>query len=637
MVTALPGEVRPGPHAAAAGPLDVADDRPRARARAAELALAVVVAAAASAALQFLVARLPIPHPSNVPRALLAVTGLAVLAVLIAMAAGAARSWGRAHTAVAWAGLSALGTLTLALPLQGTLHYLGGTAVDQEFRLQFLTRMASSPALADMNYAGLPSYYPAGWFWVGGRLAALTGVAGWEMYKPWAILTMAVTAAVVFSAWSVLLPRRTALLAALATAIVGIRLGAHEPYSWLVAALFPPVGVLAWRAMVRPVRPRTSVLLGLGTFIGLGAAVYTLLGAVAALHVVVLAAVAGCTGRVPWPALARRVALVAVAALPLTLPQWGPFLLAWVSAGMPGGAATRFLPPGSAQLPLPMLSVSVLGALCLAGVIWLAVAARQGPVAQGLVALTATCYAWFALSTLALAAGQTLLPFRLEPVLLAVFAVAGVLGLAELVRALRPRVPPAHAGSVSTVAVVLATAAALSLVQTAPGDSRAYEHYYPTGRTPLGAADPGRAQAWTDDLTRTVSTMTGRAPEELVVLSSYTGLLSFVPFRGFQISTPHYANPLADHAGRAAEIQAWAKAPDPAALAAALDRSPYRPPTVFVLSRGDDGRLHLSQARDEFPREPNIAMYDVPFRPELFAGPEFRTRTVGPFLVAVRS
>lgn len=636
MVTAFPGDVRPGRHAAAS-PVDVVDARPRARSRAGELALAVVVAAVVSAALQFLVARLPIPHPSNVPRALLAVTGFAVLAVLIALVAGAARSWGRVHTVLAWAALSALGTLTLALPLQGTLHYLGGTAVDQEFRLQFLTRLTSSPALADMNYADLPAYYPAGWFWLGGRLAAVTGVPGWEMYKPWAVLTMAVTAAVVFTAWSVLLPRRTALAAALATAIVGIRVGSYEPYSWLVAALLPPVAVLAWRALVRPARPRTSVLLALGGFIGLGAAVYTLLGAVTALHVVVLAAFAGGTGRVPWPVLGRRVALVAVAALPLTLPQWGPFLFAWVAAGMPGGAATRFLPPGSAQLPLPMLSFSVLGVLCLAGVVWLAVAARRSPVAQGLVALTATCYAWFGLSTVALAAGQTLLPFRLEPVLLAVFAVAGVLGLAELVRRLRPRVPPAHAGSVTTVAVVLALAAALSLVQTAPSDSRAYEHYYPSGRTPLGASDPARAQAWTDELTRTITAMTGRDPEELVVLSGYTGLLSFVPFHGFQMSTPHYANPLADHDGRAAAIQAWATAPDPAALAAALDRSPYRPPAVFVLSRGEDGTLHLPQARDRFPREPNIAMYDVTFRPEQFAGPEFRTRTVGPFLVAMRA
>lgn len=636
MVTAPAGEARPGRHPAAF-PLEVAGDRPGALIRAGELTIAVVTAAAVSAALQVLVARLPIPHPSNVPRALLAVTGLAVLAVLITMAAGGARSWGRVHTALAWAGLSAVGTLTLAFPLQGTLHYLGGTAIDQEFRLQFLTRMTASPALADMNYAGLPTYYPAGWFWLGGRLAAVAGVPGWEMYKPWAILTMAVTSAVVFTAWSVSLPRRTALLAALATAIVGIRVGAPEPYSWLIAALLPPVAVIAWRAVVRPARARTPVLLGLGGFIGLGAAVYTLLGAVTALHVVVLAAFAGGTGRVPWPVLVRRVALVAVAALPLTLPQWGPFLLAWVSAGMPGGAATRFLPPGSAQLPLPMVGFSVLGALCLAGAVWLAVTARHSPVAQGLVALVGTCYGWFGLSTLTLAAGQTLLPFRLEPVLLAVFSVAGVLGLAELVRRLRPRVPPAHAGSVTAVAVVLALAATLSLVQTAPNDSRAYQHYYPSGRTPLGASDPARAQAWTGELTRTITAMTGRSAEELVVLSSYTGLLSFVPFRGFQMSTPHYANPLADHVGRGAEIQAWAEAPDSAALAAALDRSPYRPPTVFVLSMGEDGTLHLPQARDRFPREPNIAMYEVTFRRELFAGPQFRMRTVGPFVVAVRN
>ena len=29
-----------------------------------------------------------------------------------------------------------------------------------------------------MTYAGLPPFYPPGWFWLGGRAAALTGTPG---------------------------------------------------------------------------------------------------------------------------------------------------------------------------------------------------------------------------------------------------------------------------------------------------------------------------------------------------------------------------------------------------------------------------------------------------------------------------
>ena len=43
-----------------------------------------------------------------------------------------------------------------------------------------------------MTYFGLPPFYPPGWFWIGGRLAALTGTPAWEMFKPWAIISITV-------------------------------------------------------------------------------------------------------------------------------------------------------------------------------------------------------------------------------------------------------------------------------------------------------------------------------------------------------------------------------------------------------------------------------------------------------------
>jgi galactan 5-O-arabinofuranosyltransferase len=71
--------------------------------------------------------------------------------------------------------LPAFAVVTLGMPLGATKLYLFGISVDQQFRTEYLTRLTDSPALRDMTYAGLPPFYPPGWFWLGGRAAALTG------------------------------------------------------------------------------------------------------------------------------------------------------------------------------------------------------------------------------------------------------------------------------------------------------------------------------------------------------------------------------------------------------------------------------------------------------------------------------
>ena len=59
----------------------------------------------------------------------------------------------------------ALLTLTsIGLPLSASRLWLDGVQVDQVFRTQFLTRTAEASSYADMNYEGLPTFYPLGWF-----------------------------------------------------------------------------------------------------------------------------------------------------------------------------------------------------------------------------------------------------------------------------------------------------------------------------------------------------------------------------------------------------------------------------------------------------------------------------------------
>src|SRR5271157_2121075 len=92
--------------------------------------------------------------------------------------------------------VSAFSVVTLGMPLGATKLYLFGISVDQQFRTEYLTRLTDSSALHDMTYAGLPSFYPPGWFWIGGRVAALTGTPAWEIYKPWAITSITIAVAV---------------------------------------------------------------------------------------------------------------------------------------------------------------------------------------------------------------------------------------------------------------------------------------------------------------------------------------------------------------------------------------------------------------------------------------------------------
>ncbi len=88
--------------------------------------------------------------------------------------------------------VSAFTVVTLGMPLGATKLYLFGISVDQQFRTEYLTRLADSPALRDMTYLGLPPFYPPGWFWIGGRAAALSGTPAWEVFKPWAITSITV-------------------------------------------------------------------------------------------------------------------------------------------------------------------------------------------------------------------------------------------------------------------------------------------------------------------------------------------------------------------------------------------------------------------------------------------------------------
>src|SRR3984885_6515219 len=135
---------------------------------------------------------------------------------------------------LALAFVSAFSVVTLAMPLGATKLYLFGISVDQQFRTEYLTRLTDSAVLHDMTYIGLPAFYPPGWFWLGGRLAALTGNPAWEMYKPWAITSITIAVALALVLWWRMIRFEYALLVTTATAAVALAYSSPEPYSAMI-------------------------------------------------------------------------------------------------------------------------------------------------------------------------------------------------------------------------------------------------------------------------------------------------------------------------------------------------------------------------------------------------------------------
>lgn len=612
------------------------------------------MAALVSLAVQWCFTRVAVPMDSFVPEAAMNLACLVLLAMLLGLAV--MPRWTPAGIAAAWTCLAALGTIPLGLLLHGSKFYLNGLSGDQLFRTQYLTRLADSPWLSDPNYAGLPPFYPAGWFWLGARFAHLIGDPPWAAYKPWAIMTMAVAPVLAFVLWSVVVRRSVAVLLATLCCLAGLRIAAYEPYSWVLIAILVPVAVIVWRDL----RHWASGQLGTsgwsatvlaGLCLGMCAAFYTLLALYFAAAICALVTWAGWqvfrrTGRRARPAAeaVARLAVTGAAATPAAALVWTPYLLRQVQSPADQNPAARFLPHAGAAFPVPMLEFSVSGLVCALGAVWVLWSWRRSDIAQALGLLIGGCYLWYAMSTLALFKGMTLLAFRAEPVLLAcLFCAAGLAGF-EVTRWASGRVIHRRMDIVR-IAVATGLLAMLVLTQTiqptlekavTPGlVDKAHMTYDDAGARPSGT-DPSEGGAWNGALIDSIGAMTGKQPRDLVILTIAPELLAFRPYHGFQVTSPAYANPLADYDQRRQLVESWSHARNADAFRAALDHSPFRPPTVFVLARGEH-KLRTTASRDVFPRDPNAEPYTVEFPEHLFDSPEFARRDVGPYTVVTRS
>lgn len=548
--------------------------------------------------------------------------------------------------------LSALSVVTLAMPLGATKLYLFGISVDQQFRTEYLTRLADSPALHDMTYQGLPPFYPPGWFWIGGRLAALTGTPAWEMYKPWSILSITAAIAVAFVLWKAMIRFEAALVVTTATAVVTLAYTSTEPYAAVITVLLPPAFVLAWSGLGglggRSRNGGWGAVLGVGGVLGAAALSYALLLGYAAFTVTLMALLLAISRRTFEPLL--RLAVIAVISGAIALVGWAPYLLA-AAKGTPAdkGTAQHYLPNDAAVLTFPMFQTTLLGALCLLGTVWLVMYARSSTragderlrdenAAPALAIAVLAVYAWSLLSMLTTLIGTTLLSFRLQPTLSVLLAAAGAFGFIAATQAAAARYQ--HPGRhVVAIAATIGAIGAITFTQDVPDVLRSDINVAYTDTDGYGQrADrrPPGSEQYYRQIDARIQQVTGRPPHDTVVLTADYSFLSYYPYYGFQGLTSHYANPLAQFKERSAAIESWALFTKPDQLIGALDQLPWTPPTVFLMRHGGPDSYTLRLAADVYPNQPNVKRYQVELNSALFDDPRWDVSTAGPFTLAIR-
>ncbi|BBY23902.1 galactan 5-O-arabinofuranosyltransferase [Mycobacterium stomatepiae] len=582
---------------------------------------------------------------------------------------------------------SAFSVVTLGMPLGATKLYLFGISVDQQFRTEYLTRLADSPALHDMTYLGLPSFYPPGWFWIGGRAAALSGMPAWELYKPWAITSITIAIAVALVLWWRMIRFEYALIVTTATAAVMLAYSSPEPYAAMITVLLPPVLVLTWSGLRAGQRPspntereagrtldaereagRTlgaevppagepaargwAAVIGAGLFLGFTATWYSLLFGFTAFTMALMALVLVVSRwRQGGPMAAldplRRIAVVAAISAAIAATTWLPFLLRAASSPVSNsGSAFHYLPADGAELTFPMLQFSLLGAICLLGTLWLVVrtrppraggaptSVRAGALTIGVLAI----YLWSLLSMLTTLARTTLLSFRLQPTLSVLLVAAGVFGFIEAALALRAR-SRAFERATAPVAGAIGLAAAIAFSQDIPDVLRpdlTIAYTDTDGHGQRGDRRPAGSEKFYSAVDAAIVGLTGRPRDQTVVLTADYSFLSYYPYWGFQGLTSHYANPLAQFDLRAAQIKKWSDLKSPDEFIRALDACPWPPPTVFLMRRGANNTYTLRLAEDVYPNQPNVRRYTVELRAALFDDPRFAVQSIGPFVLAIR-
>ena len=259
-----------------------------------------------------------------------------------------------------------------------------------------------------------------------------------------------------------------------------------------------------------------------------------------------------------------------------------------------------------------MLQFTLLGGLCMIGTLWLAVRARSSTRQAPHIAVLAV-YAWSLLSMLTTLARTTLLSFRLQPTLTVLLAAAGAFGFVEAALAIAAepaRSRQARRGRSGGSRIGRCARVLPGHSERAQARHRRRLHRHRAYGQRADRRPPG-AEQYYREIDAKIQAVTGQPRNQTVVLTADYSFLSYYPYYGFQGLTSHYANPLAQFDQRAAAIEGWATLTNADQFIAALDKLPWKPPTVFLMRRGANDTYTLRLAADVYPNQPNVRRYHV--------------------------
>lgn len=559
--------------------------------------------------------------------------GLRAAPIIIAAAVGGAMWWAR-RRGWSWdadlvpALFAGIGALTVLTALHGTPFDLHGLVGDQLFRTESVTRFADSWRLDDYTYRGLPAYYAPGFFWLLGRAADLSGTTPWHMLKFGTVAVAFLAPLVAYLLWRrIVSPRVAALISATPLILPAL----DETYAWVVIAAFLPWWLDAGHDLRRAgVRRWHPVLLGL-----IGAALFSVYYYYFFLLPIVLCVqfLARRYGEFDRQR-ARRTCLILAVAAAGSAPYWAPLAWNFLTGPHFESLNNRWLTPNSGKLALPMLEPSVVGALCLIGLVYLVATIREALSRAMLIVLVAL-YAWHAVGFLFMLVDKPLMSFRMRELVPVLLLAAAAIAAG--------RVSSLAARTVSTEMVWRFAAVGTALLAIFTGNRfvdlvlaeapSAHNQSLPNGQLPpFHEVD---AQPWKD-----------AAPERLrnaidagysgrghpVVLTDHSNLLALYPYYGFVQWNANYSHPTSQFHQRLDFLEQAARSAGPAEFAERMRDNPYDRIDVLVLHSSKD-TLTLRVRDDAFPFGTAVRQIIIPR--SLVHPAQFDISTVDGTVVAV--
>jgi galactan 5-O-arabinofuranosyltransferase len=476
------------------------------------------------------------------------------------------------------------------IALSGSAFPILGTGVDQGFRVAQVEHFIHTLALTDYAYRGLPAFYPPLYFWLLGRIGALTQAPAYQVVKLGALLVAFAVPLVTAWLWLKITPRRAFVIAVvLATVIVP---NFYEPHEWLALVIFVPWW-LSFVLHVGRAEPLSRRDLVIGVLIGaVLVAFYYYWFLVGIVQLVALLALRRTARRrsfaVP-PAWPRQSAIVLVGAACVSAFYWLPLLVSIVTTPGSRELQNRFYGAGSVPVPTPFLEFTLRGAVVCFGLLYLLVTARRSALSFPLGTLVAAAYIWFAIGYFAVLLDTPVLTDKLSGLITFALTAGAAIGAVDVAGAIISRWPKTLQTQRRDIRLALVVGAVVLMGVFGQGAIL----NIPWVKEQQAAAVPTKLL---DDVERGTRGRYGNG----VMVTDLEEIPEYLPVHLFNTWKAHYAHPASLFDQRARFLHRVSTEPDPKVAAAALTRNRYDRVNWLVLRRVEGGFTYAYLA-DAFP------------------------------------